>query len=251
MSIIQIIESIITGIVAGFICGLTGMGGGTIYVPVFYFLLSFSIKEAIGTSLLVIVFSSISAFLAHMREGQVNFRIAGFLIVAGIIGAQIGSSITSILPDIAVKIFFICITIFLSINMWRERNTGVEGNGTNFTMSTIRFILIGLAAGIASGMGGVGGAIVLVPLLHMWVGIPMNICIGTTLPVVMFNSLSGVIGYFYRGLVHIQIGIITGVVAVFAALTGTKVSMRTDNKRLRKIFSIVLLIAGMAILVGR
>lgn len=135
--------------------------------------------------------------------------------------------------------------------MWRERNTGVEGNGTNFNMSPIRFILIGLAAGIASGMGGVGGAIVLVPLLHMWVGIPMNICIGTTLPVVMFNSLSGVIGYFYRGLVHIQIGIITGVVAVFAALAGTKVSMRTDNKRLRKIFSIVLLIAGMAILVGR
>ncbi len=248
---VKIIESVITGVIAGFICGLTGMGGGTIYVPVFYFLFNFSIKEAIGTSLLVIVFSSISAFLVHMRGKQIDFRVAGFLIGAGIVGAQIGTAITAILPDMAVKIFFVCLTIFLSFNMWKEKNGNNENYDTGFNLLPLKFVLIGLAGGIVSGMGGVGGAIVLVPLLHIYIGMPMNLCIGTTLSVVMFNSLSGVIGYLYHGFVHIQTGAITGIVAVFTALVGAKVSMRMDHRKLRKIFSIILLIAGTAVLIRR
>lgn len=251
MTPVQIIESIIAGITAGFICGLTGMGGGTIYVPVFYFLFDFPIKEAIGTSLLVIVFSSISAFLVHMKGKRINFRIAGSLIGAGIVGAQIGSRITAILPEVAVKIFFVCLTIFLSVNMWRDKSNNVGNCDANFKFSPFKLLLIGLTGGIISGMGGVGGAIVIVPLLHIWAGISMNICIATTLSVVMFNSLSGVIGYFYHGLVNLPTGIITGIIAIISAPAGVKVSMRMDNKKLRKIFSIILLIAGMAVLIRR
>jgi uncharacterized membrane protein YfcA len=251
MTPIHVVESLITGALAGFICGLTGMGGGTIYVPVFYFLFDFPIKKAIGTSLLVILISSISAFFMHMRGNQVNFKISIFLIISGVIGAQIGSFVTSIMPDIAVKVFFICLTIFLSFNMWRDRKNNVETCPAEINFSPTRFILIGLFGGIISGMGGVGGAIVIVPLLHLCIGIPMNICVGTTLSVVMFNAFSGVFGYFYHGFVDLQAGTMTGIVAVFTALLGSRVSMRTDNRKLRKIFSLILLMAGLAVLIKR
>jgi len=227
------------------------MGGGSIYVPVFYLLFKFSIKEAIGTSLLIIVFSSLSAFLVHMKGNHINFKTAGFLICSGIIGAQVGSLITATLPDIAVKIFFSCLTIFLSFHMWREKKDSVEICDNNFHFSWMKLLLIGLTSGILSGISGVGGAIILVPLLHIYVGIPMNICIGTTLPVVMFNSLSAVMGYIYHGFVRIRIGTITGIVAVFAAICGATISMHMDNTKLRKIFATVILAAGMAILIGR
>lgn len=249
MTPVYIFESIITGLIAGFICGLTGMGGGTIYVPVFYFMLG-SIKKAIGTSLLVILISSISAFFSHMKAGQVNLKITGFLIFSGVVGAQVGSLITAKIPDIAVKIFFVVLTIFLSLNMWKERkNNNNEDCSLEKSGSPLSFIMIGFAGGIVSGMGGVGGAIVIVPLLHLVVGVPMKICIGTTLAVVMFNSLSGVAGYFYHGLVDIQTGLITGIIAVFTAMAGARLSTRIDNRKLRKIFSIVLLFAGIAVLI--
>ncbi|MCM8764717.1 MAG: sulfite exporter TauE/SafE family protein [Candidatus Omnitrophica bacterium] len=243
MALTSILESFAAGLIAGFICGLTGMGGGTIYVPVFYFMLG-SIKKAIGTSLLVILVSSFSALLSHMKAGQINFRMTGFLIISGIIGAQYGSLITAKLPDIAVKIFFVCLTIFLSLNMWRERARSDQDCSTQIRSSPVNLTLIGFIGGLISGMGGVGGAIVLVPLLHLWIGLPIKICIGTTLSVVMFNSLSGVAGYICHGLVDFRVGVIAGFVAVFTAMAGSKISLRTDNRKLRKIFSVVLLLAG-------
>lgn len=245
---VYIIESLITGLIAGFICGLTGMGGGTIYVPVFYFMLG-SIKKAIGTSLLVILISSISAFFQHMKAGKVNLKITVFLIVSGVIGAQVGSLITAKIHDIAVKIFFVVLTIFLSLNMWKDRKNDREECPLEKGFSPLRLILIGFAGGIISGMGGVGGAIVIVPLLHLVMGVPMKTCIGTTLSVMMFNSLSGVAGYFYHGLVDIHTGLITGIIAVFSAMAGARFSLKVDNRKLRKIFSIVLLFAGIAVLV--
>ncbi|MCM8789274.1 MAG: sulfite exporter TauE/SafE family protein, partial [Candidatus Omnitrophica bacterium] len=188
MALISILESFAAGLIAGFICGLTGMGGGTIYVPVFYFILG-SIKKAIGTSLLVILVSSVSAFFSHMSAGQVNFKAGGFLIISGIIGAQYGSLIIAKLPDIAVKIFFVCLTIFFSLNMWREKPDAVKDCSARIRGSPINFTLIGFIGGLISGMGGIGGAIVLIPLLHLWIGLPIKSCIGTTLSVVMFNSL--------------------------------------------------------------
>ncbi|HOJ30907.1 MAG TPA: sulfite exporter TauE/SafE family protein [bacterium] len=251
MTPVHTIESLLTGLIAGFICGLTGMGGGTIYVPVFYFLFGFSIKKAIGTSLLVIFISSVSAFFAHARGRQIDFKMSIYLVVSGIIGAQIGSAITARLPDIAVKIFFICLTMFLSFNMWRDRKNEVESCPANMNFSPVKLTLIGLTGGVISGMGGVGGAIVLVPLLHLCCGVPMNICIGTTLSVVIFNSLSGVIGYFYHNLVDVQTGTVTGIVAVFTAVAGAKLSMKTPTRKLRKIFSVILLMAGLAVVFGR
>ncbi len=250
MTPINFFQSIFAGLFAGFICGLTGMGGGTIYVPVFYFMFG-SIKKAIGTSLLVILISSISAFVAHMRAGQVNFKMASFLIVSGIVGAQCGSFITARLPDMMVKIFFVFLTVFLSLNMWRENKNNPEQCNIETRFSSVRFMIIGFAGGIISGMGGVGGAIVLVPLLHLCMGVSMKTCIGTVLSVVMFNALSGVTGYLYHGFVDIQTGATTGFVAVFTAMAGAKLSLRTDNRKLRKIFSVVLLIAGLAVLIRR
>ncbi|MCX7705290.1 MAG: sulfite exporter TauE/SafE family protein [bacterium] len=250
MTTIHIFESIITGLIAGFICGLTGMGGGTIYVPVFYFMLG-SIKKAIGTSLLVIFVSSLSAFISHMKARQVNFKIALFLIVSGVIGAQCGSFFIARIPDIMVKIFFVCLTIFLSFRMGKERINDTQICSTEFKIETVKFCLIGFVGGLVSGMGGVGGAIVLVPLLHLCVGLPIKICIGTGLSVVTFNSLSGFAGYLYHGLVEIQTGLVTGFVAIFSAMVGAKVSLRSDNRKLKKIFSLILFIAGLAILIKR
>jgi len=246
-----IIKGLLGGVFAGFICGLLGMGGGSVLVPLIFFLFNLSIKKAIGTSLMIIVFSSLSAFLMHAKGKQVAFRLALFIVIFGILGAQIGALFTSRLPEVVVKAVFILLVVSLGVKMWKgsSQDNCDENAWVNFTPWKVS--LIGLSGGIVSGMCGVGGAILIVPLLHLIVNVPINICIGTALVPVFFNALSGSIGYLVRDLVEFRVGLLVAVGAVIAAPFGAKLSMKTQRKKLRKIFAVVLILGGLSILFKR
>ena len=124
-----------------------------------------------------------------------------------------------------------------------------ENAWVNFSIWKVS--LIGLSGGIVSGMCGVGGAILIVPLLHLFINVPINICIGTTLIPIFFNALSGSIGYLARDLVEFRVGFLMAVGAVIAAPFGAKLSMKTRQKKLRKIFAVVLILGGLSILLKR
>ena len=227
------------------------MGGGIIYVPVFFFFFGLPIKDAIGTSLLIIVFSSLSALLTHWRGKQVDFQLAWFVVLSGALGAQIGVFITSALPDLYVKVFFIALTALLSARMWLEDKSVSATDRMPYRLNAWVACLIGLVGGIVSGMGGIGGAIIIVPMMHFLMKVPMHICIGTTLVAVFFNSLSGSIGYLVKDMVGVRIAFIVSCAAVICAPLGARLSMKLAQKRLRRIFALVLIFASAAVLFKR
>ncbi|HOL67335.1 MAG TPA: sulfite exporter TauE/SafE family protein, partial [bacterium] len=165
-----IIRSLLVGMLGGFISGLTGMGGGSLFVPIFFFLFNLPIKEAIGTSLMVIVFSSLSALITHWRGRQIQGLLSLTIITGGIVGARLGAYLTARLPDNFVKFFFIALVAVTGVKMWQGTNQKNEEAKEDHTvcpeLALWKGIIAGLAGGIASGMGGVGGAIIIVPLLH-------------------------------------------------------------------------------------
>jgi uncharacterized membrane protein YfcA len=244
-------KSIFVGAGTGFLSGLTGMGGGVILVPVFYLFYAFPIKQAIGTSLSVIVFTAISALLSHAKSGKVDLKIAAIIILFGIVGAQAGALLTCRLPDSAVKTVFLLLVGGLGYKMWFEK----ESLGTSpfrFCVTSIwKIAAIGFAGGFVSGMGGIGGAVLLVPLLHLCLGVTMNVAIATTLAAVFCNALSGSIGYFGRGFVDFHVAFLVALGSVPAAPFGARLSMKLPQKTLRRIFAGVLILAGISVLVRR
>ncbi|MCM8768358.1 MAG: sulfite exporter TauE/SafE family protein [Candidatus Omnitrophica bacterium] len=252
---LTLIKSLVSGVAGGFISGLTGMGGGSLFVPIFFFFFDLPIKKAIATSLMVIVFSSLSGLVTHWRSRQVEGTLSLSIITGGIFGARLGAFFTAVLPDIVVKSFFITLVVITGLKMWqgsnRKENLAEDEKQSCPPVSIGKGVIVGLAGGIASGMGGVGGAIIIVPLLYLWVGIPMRICVGTVLTAVFFNAFSGCLGYWAERLIEVRTGFPVAMAALVAAPFGARLSMRLNPVRLRRIFAVVLIIGGLATFLKR
>jgi uncharacterized protein len=244
---IFIIKGLATGVIAGFICGLFGMGGGSLIVPAIVHVFSMPMKQAIGTSLFVIVFSAISALINYMRSKQIKTKLALFIVPSGMVGAQAGALLTSRLPEAAVKYIFIILVTLLGTKMLLQPEDKAACEKTDY--NKVSAILIGLSAGFVSGLCGVGGAVMIVPLLYIFLKVPMHACIGTSLIAIFFNSLSGSTGYIIRGYVDFRIGTLLAVSSMIAAPLGAKLSINTPRERLRRMFAVILILSGLSILI--
>lgn len=248
MTFIFIVKALITGIVAGFICGLFGMGGGSLLVPAIFHVFQLPMKQAIGTSLFVIIFSALSALINYIRHNQVKGGIAFLLVPFGILGAQAGALFTDRLPEIVVRYLFIILVTALGIKMFVHPENEVSCEKGEIKYNKISAILIGLFAGLVSGLCGVGGAVLLIPLLYIFLKVPMHACIGTSLIAIFFNSLSGGIGYIARGYVDFRLGIFLGIGSMCAAPLGARMSINTPREKLRRMFAVILILSGLSIL---
>lgn len=104
-----------TGALAGLLAGLFGVGGGVILVPLQMLLLGENIKQAIQTSLGVIVITAISACIGHALEGNVLFLEGILLGMGGLVGAQISTRYLPKFPDRVVRFSFYSLLVILSI----------------------------------------------------------------------------------------------------------------------------------------
>ncbi|MCX8082776.1 MAG: sulfite exporter TauE/SafE family protein [bacterium] len=240
-------QGILTGLLAGFICGLFGMGGGSLMVPAIVYIFDFPIKQAVGTSLFVIIFSAISALVNYIKHNKVNTKLVFFIVPAGIAGAQAGAFITSRLSDVLVKYIFVLVITGLGIRMFFQKENNDEICKED-AFNKIKALIIGLLSGFVSGLCGVGGAVLLIPLLYIFLKVPIHTCIGTAVVAILFNAISGATGYMVRGLVDFRTGIMLAIGSTVAAPLGAKISIRTEKEKLRKIFAVVLMLSGIAVL---
>jgi uncharacterized protein len=117
------VARVITGVIAGLLAGLFGVGGGAIMVPLQLVLLGEPLKQAIQTSLAVVVLTAISACLGYSRQGHVVI-LAGVMVgLGGLIGAQASTRLLPKFPDIVISIAFRGILLALAIySFWRAAN---------------------------------------------------------------------------------------------------------------------------------
>jgi uncharacterized membrane protein YfcA len=118
MDITQFILIAIVGIAAGFVGGSMGVGGGIIIIPALLFFVGFSQKEAQGTSLAVLSFPvALMAAYNYYKEGYVNIKFAGIMIVAFVVGSYFGSKLALSLPSDVLKKIFAVLLIAVGIKM--------------------------------------------------------------------------------------------------------------------------------------
>jgi uncharacterized membrane protein YfcA len=118
-----LVARVITGIIAGLLAGLFGVGGGAIMVPLQLVFLGEPLKQAIQTSLAVVVLTAISACIGYSRQGQVVV-LAGVIVgLGGLMGAQVSTRLLPKLPDVVISVAFRGILLALAIySFWRAAN---------------------------------------------------------------------------------------------------------------------------------
>jgi uncharacterized membrane protein YfcA len=117
MSVEQILALVAVGVVAGFLAGLLGIGGGVLMVPAMVLLLGFDQHVAQGTSLLVIIPAAVTGSWTHHRHGRWVLRDAAALAVGGVLGAVLGSVSALSLDDVVLRRLFAAFLLASGVRM--------------------------------------------------------------------------------------------------------------------------------------
>ena len=271
MSIIEFITSNIptflallaTGVFAGILAGLLGVGGGIVIVPVLFFLFqSFGVSPesamvvATATSLATIVPTSISSIRSHHQKGNVDFDLLKRWSVFILIGVLVGSWLVTRVDGTWLTGLFGVIATLSALNMLFR--TGASALFQQLPGKAGQTVM-GTSIGFFSSMVGIGGGTISVPLLTLY-NYPAHKAVGTAAAIGLIISLPGALTMLLLGgtptdapagtfgLVNL-IGFICIVpLTVLFAPVGASLAAKLDAAMLKKIFAIVLLITGVRML---
>lgn len=222
---------VILGLVAGYLSGLFGVGGGVIVVPALL-VLGYDQRRAAGTSVAAILPTAIVGTVSYGLAGHVDWIAGAALAVGVVVGAQIGSFLLARLPRRTLFWAFLVFLVFSGVSLWLS----VPQRGDTIELSVVTAIALvgtGVFVGILSGILGVGGGIVVVPALMFFFGASDLIAKGTSLFMMIPGSLSGSIGNLRRNNVDLRGGLCVGIAACLASplglLTATSISAFASN----------------------
>ncbi|WP_166982195.1 sulfite exporter TauE/SafE family protein [Paramicrobacterium fandaimingii] len=232
---------VVIGLIAGFMSGLFGVGGGILIVPLLITLAGFGQKRAAGTSLAAIVPTSLAGVITYAIHGDLALIAAAVLAVGSIIGAQIGSLLLHRLPKNVVQWAFIVFVLIIVVSLFfvvpsREADIHLGA------LSIIGLLVLGLAVGILSGILGIGGGAVIVPMLILLFGASDLVAKGTSLAVMIPTAISGTIGNSRRRNVDIPAALTIGLCACLTTSLGALVAVAIDPMLGNILFAVFLLI---------
>jgi len=255
-----------TGITSGTISGLFGVGGGSLMTPVQFWLYTaggldstLATRLAFGTSLAVIIPTMISGALAHHNRGAVDWQAAIPLGLAAICGGFTGGIAASHLPGGLLRLFFAVFLLIMAARMiWHIRECPVcEPRG-----SPAGYLCIGFIIGILSGLTGLGGGALLVPILVILLGYPIHRAVGTSSACLIFSSGGAMAAYVVSGIgvaglppysigyVDLATFAILAVTTIPLARFGVRCAHRCSGRNLQILFAGLLVLIGVMMLLS-
>lgn len=230
---------VILGIAAGVLSGLFGVGGGVIIVPALALVLRMPQRLAAGTSVAAVLPAAIVGAITYAIQGHVDW-IAGALLAIGIvIGAQIGSHLLARLPAALLQWLFLTFLIVVIVSLWfvvPQRGDVME---LNF-ISISGLVLTGFVTGVLSGVLGVGGGVIVVPVLMFFFGASDLVAKGTSLLMMIPGSISGTIANYRRKNVDLRSAATIGIAASVFSPVGAYIASGIEPNISNIAFSIFL-----------
>ncbi len=241
---------IVIGIVAGLLSGLFGIGGGTLIVPALVLWVGFPQRLAAGTSLTAILPMAIVAATSYAIQGNVDWMTAALLAVGMVVGTQVGARLLANAPVAFLQWAFIVFLAVVVVSLWivvPQRDDVIEmtpGIGMLLLAS-------GLIVGILSTFLGVGGGVILVPILMFFFGASDLIAKGSSLVMMIPGSISGTLANARRKNVDLRAAAAIGIAGCATAPVGALIAGWIDPLAGNILFSIFLTFIGAQLLLRK
>jgi len=229
----------VIGLAAGFLSGLFGVGGGILIVPALVLAARFDQRLASGTSLAAIVPTSLVGVTSYALSGSIDL-LAAILLAAGAIGgAQLGSHLLARLPKRAIQWGFIVFILVVIVSLFlvipsREAEIHMT------VLSGAALVGLGLVVGVLSGILGIGGGVVIVPMLIVLFGASDLVAKGTSLLVMVPTAISGTIGNSIRKNVDLPAAAVIGLAACTTTALGALVAGLVSPQAANILFAVFL-----------
>jgi uncharacterized protein len=249
---LKIFSLIIIGFAISMLSGLLGIGGGSILVPAMVFLLGMSQHRANATSLAVIAVVAVSGAVFYSRHGLVNWYVAVELMFGGVIGAAIGAKLCNRLSAKHLKNYF---GIFLALIGLRMLYGAVyaAGAGPHVMGRTVEahtlggglFVMaVGVVTGVLAGLFGIGGGLVMVPVLTLMLGFAQKSAQGISLAVMIPVAVSGTFIHSAHGNVRWGIALWLAVGGILGSVVGARLAVTANDSILRGLFGTLVFVTG-------
>jgi hypothetical protein len=232
------------GVVAGTFGALVGLGGGLIIIPVLTLLWGLPIKTTVGISLVCIIATSSGAAAVYVQRRWTDLRLGMVLELATALGAVTGALVVTLLPDSFLKGMFAVFLSYAAVALLRQPQgeaVDVTGEPPDYE---VRNRPLGLAvsyvAGSVSGMLGIGGGPIKVPLMHLVMGVPLKVAAATSNFMIGVTAAASAFLYYSRGDVIVAVAAPLAVGVFAGALLGSHLTRRIHSRWIRLLLTLVL-----------
>jgi uncharacterized membrane protein YfcA len=250
--VMLILEILVLGLSVGVLVGLLGIGGGVVLVPAMVYLLHYDQHLAQGTSLFILLPPiGLGALRQYWKSGQVDLHAGISCAIGFLLGGYGGGVIAVPMSSMRLRGIFGAFLILSAILLWRK--TRAATTQTDLTQRSERhgaarmvgIFGIALFCGVAAGMVGIGGGVLLVPLLGLLFGFSQHRAQGTSL--VALIPPTGALAfwaYAKAGYVSWEAGLLLIPGVFVGGILGGKLAERLNSRRMRQVFAALMLILG-------
>lgn len=224
-------------------------------VPVSYWIIlsmgispDIAIRIAFGTSLLVILPTAISGTWRHNKKKAIRWKTALVLGPCALVGAVVGATLAAHIPGKILEIGFgglvLAVALWMGLGLMPKLRRNAEEPRENFGLVAA----CGFPVGMVTGLTGLGGGALIVPMLVLALNFPMHIAVGTSVASIIFASLGGIVGYIVNGLgvsgllphsigyVNLPIWLCLAATSIPLAQLGARAAHALPAKQLRYVF---------------
>ncbi|MGB9733421.1 MAG: sulfite exporter TauE/SafE family protein [Conexivisphaera sp.] len=263
ITLLQMVLSVVSGILVGFSLGLIGGGGSILAIPLLLYLVGLSSVPnaahiALGTTALAVGLNAYINSYMHVRKHNIAPRIGGVFAGVGLVGSLIGAYLGHITPGTSLLLYFSIVMIILGAYIAisrRASSAGTREEGPalaearrrcpDLNAKRIAIVAVaGLAVGLLSGYFGIGGGFLIVPALIFSSGICITLAVGTSLLSVGTFGIASGLEYMFYGDVILAISLLYLLGGVIGGYAGTSLAVSIPRDRLRIIYGAIIVVVG-------
>ena len=243
-------RDLLIGFGVGAFSGAFGVGGGIILVPVLVLLLHMQQKRAQATSLVMVAMAALAGAVTYAIADFVAWLPALFILLGGIVGSLIGSSVVRRTADYRLQLIFGALLIAVSLRLlWPTRATDVADLPDLSILVTLGYVSSGLVMGMLSALLGIGGGIILIPMLVTAFDFPQQLAAGTALAVMAPIAIVGAWRQSRTGATDWRTGARFGVASIPGSVLGATVAVLVSASLVRSAFAVLIAVVAVRMLV--
>ena len=262
----SLIISPLLGLFVGLVMGLTGAGGGILSVPLLIFGLHLGVNQAAPISLAAVAISAVVGASLGYKAKVLRYKAAALMASFGLALAPMGIWLSRRVPNAPLTIAFGCVLLFVSYRTYLHASNELKGQSSRsksetlctlhesrgkliWTLPCARLMMIaGSTAGFLSGLLGVGGGFVIVPVLRRFTNLSIESVIATSLGVLAIISSGGALIAIASGSMKWDIAIPFIVFTVLGLILGRRLIAKIHGAYVQQIFSTVTFLTAIGLL---
>lgn len=246
---------------AAFVAAMAGIGGGALYTPL-QVLLDVDIHSAAANSLFLIIILSLSATRIYHKKGRIDWRLVFVLEIFTAMGSFAGGYLSDFVPSTALIVMLACVVVAAGIGMLlgkqRSHVHADDGawylwhrtlHGERYTLNMLIAPPLSFVAGAISGMVGIGGGMIKVPMLALIFGVPIDIAVASSIVMVGITAAGGFAGHAIVGHFDWKLSLACAPAVFIGAWIGAHTMLRMNKRRLKQVVGIVLLAIALGLIV--